>query len=50
MPRDETKAFYCDPPLVGQYITINVQGRREIVTVCEAEVYTSEFASTCQYI
>ena len=47
MPRGETKAFYCAPPLVGEYITINIPGSNQVLALCEVEVYTSKFASMC---
>ncbi|CAB4024376.1 Hypothetical predicted protein, partial [Paramuricea clavata] len=43
--RGETKSFYCDPPLVGQYITINIPGIRKILPLCEIAVYDSELTS-----
>ena len=45
MQRGETKAVYCDPPLVGEYITINIPGSYQVLALCEVEVYASEFKS-----
>jgi hypothetical protein len=50
MPRGETRAFYCDPPLVGEYITINIRGSYQVLALCEVEVYLSELTSKFQEI
>ncbi len=50
MPRGETRAFYCDPPLVGKYITINIRGSYQVLALCEVEVYLSELRSKFQEI
>ena len=41
MNSGETKSFYCDPPLVGQYVFIRIPGKRKFLTICEVEVYSS---------
>ncbi|XP_028401385.1 uncharacterized protein LOC114524491 isoform X2 [Dendronephthya gigantea] len=43
--RGETRAFYCDPPLAGQYITINIFGIKKLLPICEIAVYDSELTS-----
>lgn len=48
MPRGETRAIYCDPPLVGRYVTINIPGRYQVLALCEVEVYLSALASKFQ--
>jgi hypothetical protein len=45
MQRGETKAIYCDPPLVGEYITINIPGTYQVLALSEVKVYLSEFKS-----
>jgi len=40
MNSGETKSFYCDPPLVGQYVFIRIPGTGKIITICEVEVYS----------
>ena len=50
MPRGETRAFYCDPPLVGEYITINIPKSNQVLALCEVEVYASELASMFYYL
>jgi len=41
MNSGETKSFYCDPPLVGQYVFIRIPGNRKILSICEVEVYST---------
>ena len=41
MNSGETKSFYCDPPLVGQYVFIRIPGNRKIFSICEVEVYST---------
>ncbi|XP_074611760.1 receptor-type tyrosine-protein phosphatase S-like isoform X5 [Acropora palmata] len=36
----ETKPFYCDPPIVGQYVSVVRLGTNSILTICEVEVYS----------
>ena len=36
----ETKPFYCDPPIVGRYISVVILGRRKFINFCEVEVYS----------
>ena len=43
---EKTRAVYCNPPLIGQYVTINIPGYRKILTFCEIEVYNTTLAST----
>ena len=41
MNSGETKSFYCDPPLVGQYVFIRIPGNSKSLTICEVEVYST---------
>ena len=43
--RGQTRAFYCDPPLVGRYITINILATNQALALCEIAVYDSELTS-----
>ncbi|XP_015759657.1 PREDICTED: uncharacterized protein LOC107338920 [Acropora digitifera] len=36
----ETKPFYCDPPIVGQYVSVVRLGTNSILTICEVQVYS----------
>ena len=36
----ETKPFYCDPPIVGRYVSVVVPGTSKVITMCEVEVYS----------
>ncbi|XP_067027507.1 receptor-type tyrosine-protein phosphatase T-like isoform X2 [Acropora muricata] len=36
----ETKPFYCDPQIVGRYVSVVVLGTHKILTICEVEVYS----------
>ena len=36
----EIKPFYCDPPIVGRYVSVVVLGTSEVVNMCEVEVYS----------
>ena len=36
----ETKPFYCDPPIVGRYVSVVVLGTGKVVSMCEVEVYS----------
>ena len=40
MATGETKSFYCDPPIVGRYVSVIIPGTRKILTICEVEVYS----------
>ena len=41
----QTRVFYCDPPLLGRYITINVLETNKELAICEIAVYDSELTS-----
>ena len=36
----ETKSFYCDPPIVGHYVSVVIPGTSKILNLCEVEVYS----------
>ncbi|XP_067027504.1 receptor-type tyrosine-protein phosphatase S-like isoform X3 [Acropora muricata] len=36
----EIKPFYCDPPIVGRYVSVVVPGTSKVVNMCEVEVYS----------
>ena len=36
----ETKSFYCDPPIVGRFVSVVIPGTRKILSICEVEVYS----------
>ncbi|XP_015757056.1 PREDICTED: uncharacterized protein LOC107336496 isoform X2 [Acropora digitifera] len=36
----ETNPFYCDPPIVGRYVSVVVPGTSKVVSICEVEVYS----------
>ena len=36
----EIKPFYCDPPIVGRYVSVVVPGTTKVVNMCEVEVYS----------
>ncbi|XP_044164304.1 uncharacterized protein LOC114948378 [Acropora millepora] len=36
----ETKPFYCDPPIVGRYVSVVVPGTSKVINMCEVEVYS----------
>ena len=36
-----TKHFYCDPPIVGRYVSVVAPGTSKVVNMCEVEVYSS---------
>ena len=38
--KGETKHFYCDPPIVGRYVSVVVPGDNKVVNMCEVEVYS----------
>ena len=38
--KGETKPFYCDPPIVGRYVSVVVPGTSKVVNICEVEVYS----------
>ncbi|XP_074611781.1 uncharacterized protein LOC141866213 isoform X2 [Acropora palmata] len=38
--KGETKHFYCDPPIVGRYVSVVVPGDEKVVNMCEVEVYS----------
>ncbi|XP_015753443.1 PREDICTED: receptor-type tyrosine-protein phosphatase mu-like [Acropora digitifera] len=35
-----TKPFYCDPPIVGRYVSVVRLGTGSILTICEVQVYS----------
>ncbi|XP_068725970.1 receptor-type tyrosine-protein phosphatase S-like isoform X4 [Montipora capricornis] len=41
MVTGETKSFYCYPSIVGRYVSVVVPGARNILTICEVEVYST---------
>ena len=38
--KGKTKKFYCDPPIVGRYVSVVVPGTGKVVNMCEVEVYS----------
>ena len=40
MVTGETKSFYCDPPIVGHFVSVVIPGIRKILSICEVEVYS----------
>ena len=38
--KGKTKHFYCDPPIVGRYVSVVVPGDNKVVNMCEVEVYS----------
>ncbi|XP_015755647.1 PREDICTED: receptor-type tyrosine-protein phosphatase delta-like [Acropora digitifera] len=36
----ETKSFYCDPPIVGRYVSVVIPGTSKVLNMCELEVYS----------
>ena len=34
------KSFYCDPPIVGRYVSVVVLGTSKVVNMCEVKVYS----------
>ena len=44
--KGETKPFYCDPPIVGRYVSVVVPGRSKFVNMCEVEVYSVQQVSS----
>ena len=36
----ETKPFYCDPPVVGRYVSVVIPGGGVFLNLCEVEVYS----------
>ena len=40
MANGETKSFYCDPPIVGRYVSVVIPGTRKLLSICEVEVYS----------
>ena len=40
MATGETKSFYCDPPIVGRYVSVVIPGTQKLLSICEVEVYS----------
>ncbi|CAH1249313.1 LRRC15 [Branchiostoma lanceolatum] len=38
----QTIAVLCDPPMSGRYVSVQIMGRWEFLTLCEVEVYITE--------
>ena len=36
----ETKPFYCDPPILGRYVSVAILGTGKFIAICEVEVYS----------
>ena len=36
----KTKLFYCDPPIVGRYVSVVIPGTGKFINMCELEVYS----------
>ncbi|CAH1226389.1 MUC4 [Branchiostoma lanceolatum] len=35
----QTIVVHCDPPISGRYVSIQIVGRRDVLSLCEVEVY-----------
>ena len=40
LPVGETKHFYCDPPILGCYVSVVIPGTSKFIIMCEVEVYS----------
>ncbi|XP_067027641.1 uncharacterized protein [Acropora muricata] len=40
LPDGETKSFYCDPPILGRYVSVVIPGTSKFIIMCEVEVYS----------
>ena len=40
LPLGETKHFYCDPPMLGRYVSVVIPGTSKFIIMCEVEVYS----------
>lgn len=41
VPQGKGKYFRCNSTLYGRYVYIRIPGRKEILTLCEVEVYST---------
>jgi hypothetical protein len=42
IPVGESRSIYCQPSMIGRFLTVKLKEHSEVLTLCEVEVYATD--------